>query len=73
MAKLSEDKLLSRNEVEDRFGITKRFLEIAAVRGDGPRMTKVGRRVLYQVRDLRDWIDARKVASTSEVPEGGAA
>ncbi len=63
---LSDDRLLSRPEVEERFGISRRFLETSAVRGDGPVMTKIGRSVRYRVGDLRAWIDARRRASTSD-------
>ena len=51
------DRLLSRNEVEERFAITKRFLELAAARGDGPRVIHVGRLVRYRVSDIRAWIE----------------
>lgn len=62
----SAERLLTRQQVEDRFGFpTKRYLEIAAVRGDGPPMLKIGRSVRYRVSDLREWIDAHRVANTS--------
>ena len=60
------DKLLTRAEVEARFGLTRRFLEVAAVKGNGPTMVRIGRGVRYRVQDVRDWIDARRVTSTSE-------
>ena len=64
---LSPERLLTRQEIEDHFGYpTKRFLEIAAVRGDGPPMIKIGRSVRYRVADLREWLDARRVTSTSD-------
>lgn len=59
------DKLLTRAEVEAHFGITRRFLETAAVRGDGPSFCKIGRSVRYRVADLREWIEAQRVTSTS--------
>lgn len=52
------DRLMSRHEVEKRFGITKRFLESAAVRGDGPRFVRIGRLVRYRVPDIQAWIEA---------------
>lgn len=59
----SPDLLLTRSEVQARYGIPKRYLEIAAWRGDGPPMIKLGRRaVRYRVGDLRAWIEARRVA-----------
>ena len=69
---LSLDRLLNRREVEAEFGISARFLEISAVRGDGPTMVKIGRAVRYRIADLRQWIEARRVSSTSEIPGGGA-
>lgn len=53
-----EDRLLTRSEVQQRFGITQRFLELSAMRGDGPPMVKLGRCVRYRVKDIREWIDA---------------
>lgn len=60
------DKLLTRAEVEARFGLSRRFLEVAAVKGDGPMMVRLGRAVRYRVGDVRAWIEARRVASTSQ-------
>lgn len=62
----SSDRLLSRAEVEVTFGLSRRFLEVSAVRGDGPPMVKIGRSVRYRVSDLRSWIEARRVNSTSQ-------
>jgi predicted DNA-binding transcriptional regulator AlpA len=62
----TDDRLLSRAEVEVSFGLTRRFLEVSAVRGDGPPMVKIGRSVRYRVSDLRGWIEAHRVNSTSE-------
>lgn len=65
---LSTDRLLSRIEVETLFGISKRFLEIAALRGDGPPMIKIGKRMVrYRVADLRAWLTKRTVLNTSQV------
>lgn len=59
-----KERLLSRTEVQERFGIPKRFLEIAAMRGDGPAIVRIGRLVRYRVQDLEAWIAANR--------EGGA-
>lgn len=64
---LPDDLLLSRPQVELNFGISRRFLEIAAVRGDGPSYHKIGSSVRYRVADLRQWIEAQRVNSTSDV------
>lgn len=63
---LTDERLMTRAEVQTHFGLTQRFLEVSAVRGDGPPMVKIGRSVRYRVADLRDWIAARRVNSTSE-------
>ena len=67
---LSSDRLLSRAEVEVNFGLSRRFLEVSAVRGDGPPMVKIGRSVRYRAGDVRAWIEARRVASTSQKVAG---
>lgn len=51
------DRLLDRSEVEQRFGIPKRFLELAVARGDGPKLVRIGRLVRYRVTDVRAWIE----------------
>lgn len=63
---LSPDRLLTRAQVEVSFGLSRRFLEVAAVKGGGPPMVKIGRSVRYQAGDVRTWIEARRVESTSQ-------
>jgi len=50
------DRLLSRDEVEQRFGISKRFLELAVARRSGPKFVRVGSLIRYTVKDIRGWI-----------------
>ena len=52
------DRLLTRQEVADRFGVTKRYLELATMRGVGPRVVRVGRLVRYRAKDIHAWIEA---------------
>ena len=54
-------RLLDRREVEENYGIGKRFLEVAAVKGEGPPMVKIGRLVRYRARDIEAWIDSNIV------------
>ncbi|MEL7279274.1 MAG: helix-turn-helix domain-containing protein [Pseudomonadota bacterium] len=49
--------MISRAEVQDRFGIGQRFLADAYKRGEGPRLIRVGRLIRYRVQDVRDWIE----------------
>ncbi len=66
------DELPSRDQIERETGggITRRWLEMAAHRGDGPSYIKVSRRcVRYRRRDFEDWLAARTVSSTSQPEE----
>jgi predicted DNA-binding transcriptional regulator AlpA len=79
MTPQDSERLLSRVEVEERFGITKRYLEELATRGGGPKIVKLGgRAVRYRPQDIREWIEARLVEHTSadipaaaDRPKGG--
>ena len=55
------NRLLSRPEVTQRFGIPKRFLEMAPARGVGPKRVMVGRLVRYRLRDIEAWIEENRV------------
>jgi predicted DNA-binding transcriptional regulator AlpA len=54
------DRLMTRKEVEERFGISKRFLEISAAQKVGPALVRIGRSVRYSAADIRDWIDQHR-------------
>lgn len=47
-------------------GLTSSTLTKRRVFGDGPRYIKLGRRVVYDVHDLDEWLNSRKRGSTSE-------
>ena len=53
-----DDRLLTRIEVENRFGIPKRFLETAVSKGNGPEFVRFGRLVRYRVQDIEAWIES---------------
>ena len=36
--------------------------------GGGPRFIKLGKKVLYDTRDLDAWVEAHKQASTADLP-----
>ena len=66
----SKRHLLSRDDVEREYGISRRWLELAALSGNGPPMVRLTpRMVRYRRDDLEDWIASKTVASTSD---GGA-
>ncbi|WP_374433543.1 helix-turn-helix transcriptional regulator [Tabrizicola sp.] len=54
--RLNPKKLLSRDEVEALFGISKRFLELAVRKNNGPVFVKVGRLTRYRAQDIETWI-----------------
>ncbi len=60
------EPLLSTDETAAIFGITRGRLEAWRVAGKGPRFLKWGRAIRYDRKDVTDWIEAQKVASTSE-------
>jgi len=60
------DQKFSRPEAAHYLGISVRTLEGWAVRGGGPRMLKLGSRVVYRRRDLDAWLAAHERISTSD-------
>lgn len=53
----THSRLLDRREVEEHYGITKRFLEVAASKREGPAMVRIGRLVRYRASDIEAWIE----------------
>ena len=67
---VSDDDLLTRDDIqrETKGGITRRWLELAAHRGEGPPMLKISRRMVrYRRADFKAWLEAQLV---SHHPEG---
>lgn len=58
--------LISRAEAARRLGIAKQTLAIMFMRGDGPPCIAVGRRRLYDPRDLERYIESQRRRSTSD-------
>jgi predicted DNA-binding transcriptional regulator AlpA len=56
-----DERLLTRDQVEDRFGIPKRFLEISVMTGDGPSIVRIGRSVRYRPLDVIAWIGKQTI------------
>lgn len=52
--------------------LSARTLEKKRTAGDGPKFIRLGRRVLYDVRDLADWVNANRISSTAERSRGAA-
>jgi predicted DNA-binding transcriptional regulator AlpA len=56
--------LLSRDDIEKLTGggLTRRWLELAAHRGEGPRFVRISRRcVRYRRSDLEAWLAGRTI------------
>ena len=63
------DQLITERDAADYLCYSVRALQNWRVRGGGPLFIKVsGRSVRYTRRDLKSWIDAKRVANTSAAP-----
>ena len=54
-------------QAAEYLGLSASVMEKMRLRGDGPRYAKLGRLVVYDIRDLDAWVDAHKRMSTSDV------
>jgi predicted DNA-binding transcriptional regulator AlpA len=62
------DRLMNEHEAAEVLCYSVRALQNWRSRGGGPKFIKVSARsVRYRRRDLLDWIEARTVASTSQL------
>jgi hypothetical protein len=52
----------------DYLGYAESTLEKKRLTGDGPPFIKLGRVIVYDTRDLDDWLVARRATSTSDHP-----
>ena len=51
------DYLLSRDDIQTQYGLTRRWLELAALRGDGPPYLRISRRLVrYRWADFERWL-----------------
>jgi predicted DNA-binding transcriptional regulator AlpA len=50
-------------------GLSASTLAKLRLKGTGPAYLKLGRRVVYRIDDLEDWIQAHRCKSTSEYSE----
>lgn len=64
MTDTTPNHLLSRDDIERETagGITRRWLELAAHRGEGPPFLKISRRMVrYRRDDFYSWLEAQRV------------
>jgi len=58
---------LSADQAADFLGISKSTLSKMRLNGDGPIFIKMGRRVAYQLDDLKHWVQENRRRSTSDL------
>lgn len=63
------DKMLNTKQAAKLLSLSPKTLENWRCSGSGPKFTKIGRLVMYNIGDLNRWIDARKHWNTSEYEE----
>jgi excisionase family DNA binding protein len=66
VAALTTKRLLTVAEAATYLSLSASTLNKLRVSGGGPRYVKLGGKILYDVRDLDQWIEDHKRASTSE-------
>jgi hypothetical protein len=69
----AEHKRLSGPDAAQYLGISASTLSKLRVFGGGPKFHKLGRRVVYDSRDLDGWFEARQRSSTSDSGSAGPA
>ena len=57
---------LLQRTVAERLGLSERTLERMRAEGSGPRFSKAGRRVLYRLEDVEEWLETNSFSSTVE-------
>lgn len=60
--------LLNTTDAARHLNLSKSTLAKMRIIGNGPRYSKLGRRVLYRIEDLNTWIMSNQRRSTSEIP-----
>ena len=51
-----DDKLLSSNEVAKYLDLTPHTLSLYRSRKQGPSFLRVGKRIKYRVKDVKEWV-----------------
>jgi predicted site-specific integrase-resolvase len=65
--------LVTQSRLADLLAVSERTLERWRVEGIGPAYVKAGRRVLYRMEDVENWLSNSRRRSTSEAPEAANA
>ncbi|ACS80797.1 MULTISPECIES: helix-turn-helix transcriptional regulator [Maridesulfovibrio] len=64
-------KLINTVEAALFLGLRPGTLEVWRCHGKGPRYSKIGRRVMYEVSDLRMFVESAKVETTDSYDNYG--
>lgn len=68
---MTNKKKLNTEEAADYYGLKKNTLEIWRCKHKGPRYSKLGTRVLYDLDDLEAFFTARAVDTQDTAPRHG--
>ena len=55
-------------DVAHHLAVSQSLLAKMRIRGNGPKYMKLGRVVIYDIRDIEDWCNQRRIESTSANP-----
>lgn len=59
-------KLQTEKETAEQNGLSEKTLANWRHRGEGPKFIKLGRRVMYDPKDIEEWRNSRRFSSTSQ-------
>lgn len=63
----NDRQLLSRDQIEAEYGLTRRWLELAAHQGQGPPMLRLSRRMVrYRRADFEAWLAEHVIDNSTE-------
>ncbi len=62
-------KKLNNDEAADFLGVKPNTLEVWRTKKKGPKYSKIGSRVLYDVNDLEDYFASRSVHTVDTAPQ----
>ena len=65
-----DTQLLTQPRLSELIDVSERTLERWRVEGSGPIFCRAGRKVLYRLDDVDDWLAASRRKSTSEQVDG---
>ncbi len=64
-------KHLTTSQAAAYLGVSPEFLAKARVSGNGPAFARFGRKIVYRLIDLNEYVSKRVYRSTSEYPHQG--